>query len=147
MLEKALRLAVEIHNGQKDLAGLPYILHPLRVMLKLDTELEMTIGVLHDVVENGGWPAIGLLHKANFPLPVYEGLKLLTRDKPMDYEAYIDQVMTSTITMKIKLADLEDNTDPERIAALIEQGMDPGLIWALLHKYKAAMARIRTALS
>jgi len=30
-LEDAIALAVETHRGQKDKAGEPYILHPLRV--------------------------------------------------------------------------------------------------------------------
>jgi len=34
-LEDAIALAVESHRGQKDKAGEPYILHPLRVMLRL----------------------------------------------------------------------------------------------------------------
>ena len=34
-LEDAIALAVETHRGQKDKAGEPYILHPLRVILRL----------------------------------------------------------------------------------------------------------------
>jgi hypothetical protein len=35
-IEDAIALAVDKHRGQKDKAGLPYILHPLRVMQRLD---------------------------------------------------------------------------------------------------------------
>ena len=49
-LEKAIKIAVEAHTGQVDKGGNPYILHPLRVMLSLDTEEERIVGVLHDVV-------------------------------------------------------------------------------------------------
>ena len=51
-LEKAIKIAVEAHTGQVDKGGNPYILHPLRVMLSLDTEEERIVGVLHDVVED-----------------------------------------------------------------------------------------------
>ena len=51
-LEKAIKIAVEAHTGQVDKGGNPYILHPLRVMLSLETEEERIVGVLHDVVED-----------------------------------------------------------------------------------------------
>ena len=51
-LEKAIKIAVEAHTGQLDKGGNPYILHPLRVMLSLNTEEERVVGVLHDVVED-----------------------------------------------------------------------------------------------
>ena len=37
-LEKAIELAARAHAGQLDKAGLPYILHPLRVMLAVVTK-------------------------------------------------------------------------------------------------------------
>ena len=51
-LEKAIKIAAEAHTGQVDKGGNPYILHPLRVMLSLETEEERIVGVLHDVVED-----------------------------------------------------------------------------------------------
>jgi (p)ppGpp synthase/HD superfamily hydrolase len=55
-LEKAIKIALEAHIGQVDKGGNPYILHPLRVMLPLNSEEERIVGVLHDVVEDcEGW--------------------------------------------------------------------------------------------
>ena len=55
-LEKAIKIALEAHTGQVDKGGNPYILHPLRVMLSLNSEEERIVGVLHDVVEDcEGW--------------------------------------------------------------------------------------------
>jgi guanosine-3',5'-bis(diphosphate) 3'-pyrophosphohydrolase len=51
-LNKAIQLAAEAHEGQFDKAGQPYILHPLRVMMFLETEEEKIVGVLHDVIED-----------------------------------------------------------------------------------------------
>src|SRR5687767_2629355 len=51
-LERAIAIAAQAHAGQVDKAGQPYILHPLRVMLRLATEEERIVGVLHDVVED-----------------------------------------------------------------------------------------------
>ncbi len=53
-LENAIALAVEAHRGQKDKNGTPYILHPLRVMFRVETEIERVVAVLHDVVEDTG---------------------------------------------------------------------------------------------
>jgi GTP diphosphokinase / guanosine-3',5'-bis(diphosphate) 3'-diphosphatase len=33
-LKKAIQIAVKAHAGQKDKAGAPYILHPLRMMMR-----------------------------------------------------------------------------------------------------------------
>ena len=42
-LENAIALAVKEHAGQTDKAGEPYILHPLRVMFRLNSEDERII--------------------------------------------------------------------------------------------------------
>ena len=53
-IETAIAVALGAHRGQKDKAGAPYILHPLRLMLQMETEDEMLAAVLHDVIEDGG---------------------------------------------------------------------------------------------
>ena len=53
-LEDAIALAVEAHRGQTDKVGQPYILHPLRVMFRCETEHERMAAILHDVVEDCG---------------------------------------------------------------------------------------------
>ena len=35
LLERAIQLAIQLHEGQVDDEGLPYILHPMGVMLDL----------------------------------------------------------------------------------------------------------------
>ena len=51
-LAKAIEIAASAHSTQKDKGGSPYILHPIRVMMSLNTEEEKIVGVLHDVVED-----------------------------------------------------------------------------------------------
>src|SRR5439155_583269 len=53
-IEDAIILATDLHRGQRDKAGEPYILHPLRVALRLHTDRERLAAVLHDVVEDTG---------------------------------------------------------------------------------------------
>ena len=54
-LEKAISIAAQAHDGQRDKAGAPYILHPLRVMMKMTTESERITAVLHDLIEDTDW--------------------------------------------------------------------------------------------
>ena len=51
-LERALEIAAAAHAGQQDKAGQPYILHPIRVMLTVQTSDERIAAVLHDTVED-----------------------------------------------------------------------------------------------
>ena len=51
-LSRAIVFAANYHAGQKDKGGEPYILHSLRVMMKMETEEEKVVAVLHDVLED-----------------------------------------------------------------------------------------------
>ena len=85
MLERAIEIAVEAHKGQLDKGGNPYILHPLRVMMSVDLELEKIVAVLHDVVEDSNWTFEALLAEG-FSNEVIEALKSVT--KKSDNEDY-----------------------------------------------------------
>ena len=52
MLGLAIKIAVNAHEGQTDKGGNPYILHPLRVMMSVESESEKIVAILHDVVED-----------------------------------------------------------------------------------------------
>ncbi len=56
-LEKAILLAVQAHQGQKDKVGSPYILHPLRMMRRMNSEMEM-MAVAQSVSHSVGESAI-----------------------------------------------------------------------------------------
>lgn len=113
-LEKAIALAATAHQGQKDKAGAPYILHPLRIMLRMDSELAMMVAVLHDVVED---TSITLkdLRDMDFPETVVAAVDSLTRRPEESYEAFIERVKLNSLARKVKLADLEDNMDLRRL--------------------------------
>ena len=78
-LERAIAIAAEAHAGQTDKAGAPYILHPLRVMLRLATEEERITAVLHDLCEDcPGWD-FARLKAEGFPPQVIAALRSGTR--------------------------------------------------------------------
>jgi (p)ppGpp synthase/HD superfamily hydrolase len=37
-VEDAISIAAQAHKGQKDKAGAPYLLHPLRMMMRMTSE-------------------------------------------------------------------------------------------------------------
>ena len=44
-LQRAIEIALEAHKGVLDKGGNPYILHPLRLMLQMDSEEEMIVAI------------------------------------------------------------------------------------------------------
>jgi (p)ppGpp synthase/HD superfamily hydrolase len=84
LLEKAIRIAVEAHAGQKDKSGQPYILHPLRLMVHGQTVEERITGVLHDVVEDTPW-TLAALKAQGFSKAVLYALDCLTRREKEGY--------------------------------------------------------------
>ena len=115
LLERAIEIAVTAHKDQVDKASKPYILHPLRLMFKMQTENEMIAAVLHDVVEDMDW-TIEKLVVEGFDEEVITAVNLLTHDKKVPYKKYIEAIKANKIALKVKLADLEDNMDIKRIA-------------------------------
>lgn len=134
-LEDAIRLAVQAHRGQKDKAGAPYILHPLKLMLRMRSEVERMVAVLHDVVEDTPYTLLGL-QQAGYPEPVLEALDCLTRRGNETYEEFIERVKANPLARKVKIADLEDNMDIRRISDPQEKDMER------LKKYRRAWSEL-----
>ena len=51
-VEAAKSLAFQMHDGQTDKAGLPYITHPQRVAERMEAPEAQVVGWLHDAVED-----------------------------------------------------------------------------------------------
>ncbi|MBS1937618.1 MAG: hypothetical protein JST98_08195 [Bacteroidetes bacterium] len=109
-LERAIRLAVKVHKGQKDRTNKPYIFHVLRVMMQGRNLEEQTLGVLHDVLERSALTAADLELKG-FPPRVLKALDHISRRKEEDYSAYIDRVAQDELALRVKLHDLSDKMD------------------------------------
>jgi (p)ppGpp synthase/HD superfamily hydrolase len=114
LLDKAITIAVNAHSGQVDKAGSDYILHPLRVMLKLKTEEEQVVGVMHDVLEDTE-VTFETLRETGFSYEIIDALQSVTRMKGEDYFDFVLRAKSNRIGKPVKLADLEDNMDMSRI--------------------------------
>ena len=117
MLEKAIILATQAHMGQLDKGGHPYILHPLRVMLACDTLTEKIVAMLHDTLEDSDLTPEDL-QQAGFPKEIIEAVVCLTRTPEEDYLLHIEQVAKNPLATSVKLADLADNMDLNRLPGL-----------------------------
>jgi len=116
MLSTAIRIATNAHDGQYDRGGMPYILHPLKVMhyTKSQDEELQTIAVLHDVVEDSDVSWLDL-QEAAMSARVISAVRALTKVPGQSYDEYRDAVFANRDAMIVKLADLRHNTDIRRL--------------------------------
>lgn len=139
MIERARKIAEKAHQGQADKGGQPYILHPIRVMERCETELEKITAVLHDVLEDSEY-TLEDLKKEGFSDEILKALVCLTHREGEGYMEYIERVCENPLATRVKYADLQDNMDISRIPNPAEKD------YIRLEKYKIAKARIEEAL-
>ena len=134
-LEDAIALASLLHRGQRDKAGAPYILHPLRVMLGLGphaSDAARIAAVLHDVLEDCG-VTLETLGRMGYSPEVLRALDGVTRRAEESYEEFIARLAPDPLAKQVKLADLRDNMDRSRLPALGEDDL------ARLERYQRAV--------
>lgn len=116
-LQRAIEIAVEAHAGQTGRDGLPYVLHPLRMMLQMRTDPERIVAILHDVVEdNPAWP-LSRLADEGFDDAILQAVDDLSRRDGEAYEAFVRRAAQRPLARTIKTADLGDNMNIERLPA------------------------------
>jgi (p)ppGpp synthase/HD superfamily hydrolase len=152
-LQRAIEIALAAHKGQVDKAGEPYILHPLRVMLSLNSEQERIVAVLHDVVEDcEGW-TFKRLESEGFDTLVIEALRAVTKlpaeerafakattpeERFAAYESFVLRAARNPIGKRVKLADLSDNADLSRIPTPTPRDLERA------ERYQRAIARLKS---
>jgi (p)ppGpp synthase/HD superfamily hydrolase len=138
LLEKAIGIAVRAHRGQRDKSGAPYILHPLRVMHRVDTETDRIVAVLHDVIEDTA-TTVSDLRREGFTDDIVEALAGVTKRAGESYGKFIRRAASNPIARRVKLADLEDNMDVRRLSTVTQRDAKR------LRKYLAAWRRLQAA--
>ena len=108
LLDKAIVIAVESHSGQINNLGDPYILHPLRMMLKANTLDEKIIAILHDVIEKTETD-FQYLRNAGFSDKIIVAVDALSKRTGESYDKYISRVGKNQLAKTIKVLDLKDN--------------------------------------
>jgi (p)ppGpp synthase/HD superfamily hydrolase len=134
-LEDALALAAQAHKGQRDKAGQPYILHPIRLMLSVPDEPARIVALLHDVVEDTQ-TSMEDLRAAGYPEELLDALDCVTRRDDETYEEFIERIVPNELARRVKLADLADNMDLSRLPIVTEKDR------VRLERYKAAWEKL-----
>ena len=114
-------IAAEAHAGQVDKAGMPYIGHVRQVASYVDpTNTDaVAAALLHDVIEDADIDAAELADRG-IPQAAIEAIELLTRRSDQPSAEYYQRISEHPTAREVKLADLADNTDPDRLATLTE---------------------------
>jgi (p)ppGpp synthase/HD superfamily hydrolase len=128
----AKAIATIAHRSQTDKIGVPYIEHPRRVAARLNDPKHIAAAWLHDVIEDCGITA-GNLAAAGISSEVIIAVVLLTRTADNEGDGYYEAIRENPIALAVKLADIADNTDPERTARL-----EPEVRQRLAGKYENA---------
>lgn len=116
---RAFFIMLNAHKGQKDKAGKPYFLHPLRVQRKLTDRRAKVVALLHDVVEDSDKYSFDDFYFLDEEQR--KALKLLTHEKSVPYFDYIHKIKTDNLSTMVKIKDLEDNMNLKRLKEVTEE--------------------------
>jgi (p)ppGpp synthase/HD superfamily hydrolase len=107
-------------------------------MLKMQTDDERMVAALHDVVEDSDYTPDDLRQRG-FPEEVIDAIDALTRRESdgETYDAFIERAGRNPLARRVKIADLEDNSDLTRIATPTETD------YRRVERYKRAQEKLR----
>ena len=135
----ALKICYEAHEGQIDKSGLPYVFHPFHLAEQMETEHEVCVALLHDVMEDTDMSSSDLT-AAGIPREYVGTLLLLTHSPGVPYMDYVEGLADDPVARKVKLADLRHNSDLTRInGAPTEEDV------RRIEKYRKAIAVLEEA--
>ena len=117
ILDAVIALACRVHAGQVDKSGKPYILHPLRLMLKFETLDEQVVSVLHDVVEDSD-VTLDELRQLGLSEHVIRAIDCLSKRPGEVYEDFIARIRPDELARKVKIEDIRDNLNLTRLPTL-----------------------------
>ena len=122
LTKKALKLCFSAHKDQVDKTDMPYVFHPFHLAEQMDDEISTVCALLHDVVEDTPLTFDDLL-EMGFPKEVIEVLKLLTHEDGVPYMDYVKKISTNPTAKKVKIADLNHNSDLTRMDEVGEKDL------------------------
>ena len=121
-VKNAMKLCFEAHADQVDKCGIPYVNHPLHLAEQMQSEDEICVALLHDVMEDCGKTpddlrALGISERA------VEALVLLTHDAATPYLDYVKNLKDNELARTVKIADLRHNSELARLDSVSENDL------------------------
>ena len=113
LTKRALTICFEAHKNQKDKSDAPYVFHPFHLAEQMQTESEVCVALLHDVVEDTQLTGDDL-RAAGMPDDIVEAVELLTHDASEPYMDYVARIAQNPLAARVKRADLTHNSDLSR---------------------------------
>ena len=133
-------LASELHEDQVDKLGAPYYGHLSRVAMAVEkangSDQQVAAAWLHDSIEDAGISADELLSRGVRP-DVVLIIEALTHREGEEPNEYYERVLACPGAALVKLADLHDNLNPDRLTRL-----DGETRRRLLSKYGSALVAL-----
>ena len=121
LVQRAKELAIRAHAGQVDKAGRPYIEHVARVAAAVtDNSVAEAVAWLHDVLEDCDTSYDHEIFMG-FDDDIYLSVYTLTRDPIVTPDDYYYSIRQDEVALRVKLADIADNSSEERLALLDEK--------------------------
>lgn len=116
LVMKATVIVTDLFKNDIDKGGNSYLLHLLYVYSGVKSKEEKTIAMLHDILEEKEVSSEDLI-EVGFSKNIVNDVLILTKDKSISYEEYIDNIIKngSIESIRVKLADLDNNMDLSRI--------------------------------
>ena len=127
---KAFIIMLKAHWKQRDKGNHLYIFHPIRVSRKCKSKSAKLVALLHDVIEDN--PNYSIEDFTFLNQEEKEALSLLTHNKDTAYFDYINEVKSNRIASEVKLSDLKDNSNLNRLLTVTDKDIKR------LEKYKLA---------
>ena len=109
-LALAISMAVSAHSKQfrKDNAT-PFIVHPLAVMVKMNSHQERVVAVLHDIIEDSDLYPLKFIYDT-FGTEIGQAVEAMTKfDKQERYQVYIMRLAKNPLAARVKMEDIKHN--------------------------------------
>jgi (p)ppGpp synthase/HD superfamily hydrolase len=126
-------IAYYAHIDQTDHGGNPYIFHLVSVSEKCKSDEAKAAAYLHDILEDTDTTTEDLL-KNGVSQEIVDAVVLLTRTPDETYHEYLVKLKPNPIAKEVKLADLSDNLNLDRL-----NEADAGKSNSLVKRYKKAV--------
>lgn len=124
VMETAIRISVMAYRGRKTSKGMPYIMHPIRLMSEVRSEEAQIVAILHAAVQDGLITIDGL-EREGFGRNILEALTALARSPEECRSEHKTKIRKNPLAMEVYEADIVahqimDDILPEKQHSIFE---------------------------